>query len=147
MRWSLPLIVCFGTALAACNDLRDFRGDWQGPRVGQDPQLRVGIASATTATLDIEDIDQHGISGHLTIPGIATDAPIASIPGAEADALAGMTFAGSPIRVYLSFAPLTDGGGDAIAVIALYDDRRVEVRLLRGGTSPIYAIFALIDSP
>ena len=35
-----------------------------------------------------------------------------------------------------------DGGGDALAVIALYDGR-VELRLLRGGAKPIYAIFSL----
>jgi hypothetical protein len=39
--------------------------------------------------------------------------------------------------------PVPDGGGDALALIALYDDRRVEVRVLRGGTTPLYAIFAL----
>ena len=53
------------------------------------------------------------------------------------------TFDGAPLRVYLSFVATTDGGGDALAVIALYDDDRVEVRLIRGGTQPVYAIFDL----
>ena len=35
-----------------------------------------------------------------------------------------MTFAGAPLRVYLAFVPIPDGGGDALALIALYDDRR-----------------------
>jgi hypothetical protein len=28
-------------------------------------------------------------------------------------------------------------------MVALYDDERLEVRLLRGGTRPLYGIFAL----
>jgi hypothetical protein len=74
------------------------------------------------------------------------DAPFSSLAGAEADALAGMTFSGSPLRVYLAFAPIPDDAGDALAVIALYEDRRVEVRLLRGGSAPLYAIFALTET-
>jgi hypothetical protein len=61
--------------------------------------------------------------------------------------LAGMSFSGSPLRVYLAFFAIPDGGGEALAVIALYDDQRVEVRLLRGGTTPLYAIFALTEAP
>ena len=57
--------------------------------------------------------------------------------------LSGITFDGSPSRVYLAFVAIPDGGGEALAVIALYDDKRVEVRVLRGGTQPLYAIFAL----
>ena len=30
-------------------------------------------------------------------------------------------------------------------MIALFDSRRVEVRALRGGTTPLYAIFALSE--
>ena len=37
----------------------------------------------------------------------------------------------------------TDGSGDALAMIALYDDQRIEVRLIRGGAQPVYAIFDL----
>jgi hypothetical protein len=54
-----------------------------------------------------------------------------------------MTFAGSPLRVFLAFAAIPDGGGDALVLIALYDDQRVEVRLLRSGPTPLYSIFAL----
>ena len=60
--------------------------------------------------------------------------------------LSAITFSGSPMRVYLAFVPLSDGGGEALAVIALYDDPRIEVRVLRGGAQPIYAIFALAET-
>jgi hypothetical protein len=132
--------------VAACNDVRDYEGAWTGARVGDSPVLRVGIASDATASLEIDDVDKHGLSGTLTVDGIVDAAPIASVEGAEADVLAGMTFAGSPLRVYLAFAATSDGGGDALAVIALYDDDRVEIRLLRGGAAPLYGVFALRPS-
>jgi hypothetical protein len=135
----VAVLALVGTA--ACTDVRDFRGTWRGPRVGETPELRVGVAVNATATLTVDTIDKHGLAGRLAVDGTA-DAPIASIQGAEADALANLTFDSAPLRVYLAFAPTTDGGGDALAVIALYDGR-VELRLLRGGARPIYAIFDL----
>jgi len=80
---------------------------------------------------------------------VLAETPIASIKGAEADVLAGITFSGAPLRVFLAFAPMADGRGDALVIVALYDDHRVEVRLLRGGTPETqrYAIFALREAP
>lgn len=146
MRWTtLVVIAVVAFAGAGCSDLRDFRGVWEGPRVGTADVVKVGAPQATGATLFIEDIDTHGLTGTLSIDGLVADAPVTTVPGAEADALAGITFAGSPLRVYLAFVPLADGRGDALAVIALYDHHRIEVRVLRGGTGPLYAIFALSD--
>jgi len=137
------LVVGLGLlALAACNDLRDFRGAWSGPRVGEAMPLRLGVADDAEALLVIESLDRHGLRGHLTVDRL-TDGDVESLAGAEADVLAGMTFAGSPLRVYLAFVPVSDGGGDLLAVIALYADDRVEVRLLRGGAQPVYAVFDL----
>jgi hypothetical protein len=138
VRWATLVIV---TCLAGCNDLRDFRGSWQGARVGDTPALRVGAGDH--ATLTIDDLDAHHIAGRLSIDGLLSEQSFQSLDGAEADALANLTFAGDPLRVYLAFVPVPDGGGDALALIALYDDRRVEVRVLRGGAAPLYAIFAL----
>jgi hypothetical protein len=73
------------------------------------------------------------------------ETPITSLAGAEADVLAGITFSGAPLRVYLAFAPVPDDAGEALVVVALYDDRRVDVRLLRGGTVPLYGIFAMTE--
>jgi hypothetical protein len=56
-----------------------------------------------------------------------------------------MTFTGSPLRVYLAFVPTTDGGGSALAMVALYTDHRIELRLLRGNPQPLYAIYLLVD--
>jgi hypothetical protein len=129
------------TLLAGCNDLRDFRGTWEGARVGDASVLRVGAGDR--ASLTIDNIDAHGLAGRLTIDGLLPEQTFASLSGAEADALADMTFAGSPLRIFLAFVPVPDGGGEALALLALYDDHRIEVRVLRGGTRPLYAIFAL----
>jgi len=127
--------------LAGCNDLRDFGGAWEGARVGDAPVLRVGPGER--ASLAIDTIDAHGLAGRLAIDDLLPEQAFTSLAGAEADAVANMTFAGAPLRVYLAFVPIPDGGGEALTLIALYDDRRVEVRVLRGGTRPLYAIFAL----
>jgi len=133
----VPLVV----TLVACNDLRDFRTTWQGARVGDTPVLRVGAGDA--ATLVIDQLDGHGLHGTLTVDGLLPATELTSLPGAEADVLSDLTFAGSPLRVFLAFVAVPDAGGEAIAMVALYDDHRVELRVLRGGAKPVYAIYQL----
>ena len=142
VRWATLLLV-----LAACSDVRDFRGTWTGPRVGDSPVLRAGVAPGAHATLAIDRIDTHGLAARLTIDGLVSDGACVSIEGAEADVLSGMSFDGSPLRVYLAFVAIADGNGEALVVVALYDPHRVEVRVLRGGAAPIYAIFSLAEAP
>ena len=133
------LVLCAG-----CLDLRDFDGEWTGQRVGEAPAVRVGFAPSATADVTIHRIDSKGLDATLTTTdGVFDGAAIAPIPGAEADVLAGITFDGSPSRVYLAFVATSDGGGPATAVIAIYDDRRVELRVLRGGETPLYGIFLM----
>jgi hypothetical protein len=90
----------FGVALligvASCSDLRDFRGTWRGDRIGTDPSLLVGALDEGVAHLSIATLDRHGLHGHVAVAGLV-DAPLDSIPGAEADVLAGITL-GSPRR-------------------------------------------------
>jgi hypothetical protein len=131
-------------ATIACNDVHAFEGTWKGPRVGDAPVLRVGVPMNTTAELAIDAIDTHGLRGHLSISGLVANAAFVSVDGAEADVLSNISFSGAPLRVYLAFVAIPDDGGEALAVIALYDGR-VEVRILRGGAKPLYAIFALAD--
>jgi hypothetical protein len=105
------------------------------------------VGPGTDATLAIDHVDRHGLAGELTIAGLVDHAAFQSVPGADADALDDMTFSGSPLHVYLGFVAIPDGGGQAFAFVALYDDRRVEVRVLRGGTQPLYGIYALAEDP
>ncbi len=140
------LLIGLAVVLSACTDLRDYRGSWSGARVGTNPVLRVGAPAATAATLEISELDKAGLQGTIEIADLVDQASFSSIAGAEADALGGMTFTGSPLRVYLAFVAMPDGAGDALAVIALYDDHRAELRMLRGGTTPLYAIYALTEA-
>ena len=142
VRWATLVLL----TLVACNDLREFRGQWRGSRVGDAGSvLRTGPGSA--ATLSIDHIDGHGLGGRLAVDDLLRETAITSLPGAEADVLSGITFSGAPLRVYLAFVAVPDGGGGALVVIALYDDRRVELRLLRGEPASLYAIFPLAEVP
>lgn len=135
-----------GTLLlcVSCLDVRDFEGTWSGERVGEAEELRRGFPDRAAATLRIEQADLGSLRAYLTVEGdVLSEALIQPIPGAEADALAGMTFDGSPSRVYLAFASTTDGGGDALVMVALYSDERVEVRVLRGEPLGLYGLFVL----
>jgi hypothetical protein len=134
-------VVVLVFALTACNDIRDFTGRWEGRRVGDTPALRVGKGDA--ATLEIDGLDTHGIRARVIVDGLFGETRITSLPGAEADALANLTFPGNPFRVFLAFATVDDGNGDAFVMIGLYDDERVDLRVLRGGLAPVYAIFGL----
>jgi len=138
---SVVFAACVALVLLACNDIRDFTGRWEGERVGASPTVRVGPGDGVT--LDIDEIDNHGIRGRIAVTNLVGETQITSLPGAEADALANLSFPGNPLRVYLTFATMGDGNGDALVLIALYDDERVDVRVLRSGLSPLYAIFAL----
>jgi hypothetical protein len=138
----LALLLVLGLA-SACNDVRGYEGTWSGPRVGNAPVLNVGLAADATATLAIDGIDTHGVRGHLSITNLVDSAEYTSVESAEADVLSSISFNGSPTRVYLAFFGIPDDGGDGLAVIALYDDKRVEVRIMRGGPTPLYGIFAL----
>jgi hypothetical protein len=141
VRWATLVLL----VLVACSDLRDFHGQWVGPRVGNAQPLDVGVPDGQ-ARLAIDRVDSHGLAARLTVDGLLSETAFTSIPGAEADVLSGITFSGAPLRVYLAFVPVPDGGGDAVAIIALYDDRRVEVRLLRGGSVPLYGIYTLSEA-
>ncbi len=120
--------VAVAVAVTACTDVRDYEGDWFGLRVGDGSAVQVGVQPAATAHLSIASIDEFGLSGTLSVDSLITSSSVATIAGAEADALAGTTFTGSPVRVYFTTSNVDDGSGQAIVLVALYTSRRVEVR-------------------
>lgn len=130
-----------GLLVGGCNDVRDFEGGWVGPRVGSDPVLVVGALGMDPVELAIDSIDRFGLRGRLRVGALLTS-PLESVPGAEADVLASLTFDGAPLRTYLAFVAVP-GGDHALAVVSLYDDARVELRMLRAGDAPLYAIYVL----
>lgn len=108
--------------------------------------LRQGMADNAVANLEIIALDRHGLRARLDIGGVAYG-EIVSVPGAEADVLATMTFNNAPLRVYLCFAPMQSGDA-AVVLISLFDDSRIELRVIRGGSpaTSIYAVFGLRPS-
>ena len=133
-----------GATLIGCVDVRDFEGTWTGTRVGDAEPLRIGFADEVGAVLIIEDADMRSLRAQLTLGNdLISGATIQQIPGTQADVLSEITFAGAPSQVYMAFAATTDSGGDAMVMVALYNDSRVEVRVLRGGARPLYGIFLL----
>jgi hypothetical protein len=107
------------TAMAACTDVRDFRGTWTGD----------------SATLQLDRVDTGDVAGSVTLPGGAA-AALRMSSRIETDALSTITFAGAPLRVYLAYFDPGDGCGEALAVISLHENRRVELRVLRGASTP-----------
>jgi hypothetical protein len=105
VRWATVALL----GLLGCNDVRDFSGRWQGKRVGDAPGLRVGPGDA--ATLEIDAIDARSIRARIAVDNLFEETFITSLPGAEADALATMTFAGDPVRVFLAFADVMTATG------------------------------------
>ena len=144
--WAVALFA--GTV--ACTDLRDFRGAWTGALVSESdgPEvIRAGFAPGAIASLEIERSDAGGFAGRLSVAGLVANAPLSSLPGADADALAGITFSGDPLRVYLSFASSQDNAGDSLIVISYHDEDRVELRVARAGGAPRYGLFPLRRAP
>ncbi len=136
--------------VTGCLDVREFEGTWTGDRVGDSPELRRGFAEDARAELVVRDVDLRSLDATLTIDGVFDNATVAPIPGAEADVLASMTFDSAPSRIYLSFVQSSDGNGDAMVMVAFYDDPRIDVRVLRGNGNAggeLYGIFTLHRGP
>src|SRR5436190_856908 len=70
--------------LVACSDLREFRGSWQGPLVG-DTALQVNPPSGP-ASLAIEVVDSHHLRARLAIAGLLPETVVTSLEAAEAGA-------------------------------------------------------------
>ncbi len=120
-------MLAFAAALVACADVRDYRGTW----------------TSSDATLQIDQLDLHGIAGSLSIPAQRTvAAELRASTMLQGDALATMTFAGSPLHVYLAYFDVQDGCSEALAVISLYENRRIELRVLRGASASCSELFA-----
>lgn len=141
----LVLGAAVALTVIGCTDIRDFEGSWSGPRVGDAPVLRAGFAESATATLEIAEVDLNRLRGALTTSGDEfAAAMIQELPAAEADSLADLTFgSGQPARIYVTLVAASDGGGDATAFISLHREDRIELRLVRGGPSPLYGVFFL----
>jgi hypothetical protein len=111
-------------ALSACQDLRDFEGNWRGP-VSGDPQLASG-APVQTLSLSLTQVD------HTQITGVMNGLPLSTIKHAAADAVADVAVGRDALRSYFAY------NGGAWAIVSLFPDQRIEVRLIAGDTLYFY---------
>jgi hypothetical protein len=123
-------------ALAGCTDLGGFAGSWHGQPLAP-PSVRVGLSADAEVRLELSHVDRTELSGALTVDG--QRAPLRPVRAAQADALGELGLPDSPLRTYLEAATLADG--DALVLVSLYGEDRVDVRLIRADT--LYAVCRL----
>jgi len=127
-----------------CTDVRSFSGSWRG-NILSEPALREGFeATATIDPLLIDNIGRGTVEATLTSnDGRFSNTRAQVVNKAAADALASMTFDGDPLRSFLLFAPLAkqSAGGPALLVLSLFEDDRLELRVIRG--NDLFGVFTL----
>jgi hypothetical protein len=119
--------------LAGCTDLSGFVGDWKGGPVS-DPLLLAGLAPQAEVALHLDGADRVALRGTLEVAGERV--ALRPLTRAGNDALGALDLPDQPIKSYLLVAPLE--AGDALVVVSLYGDQRVDVRLVRSDT--LYAV-------
>jgi hypothetical protein len=123
-------------ALAGCTDLSSFTGAWHGRPLAS-PSVLVGLPATTQIDLELTHVDRAQLAGSLAVGGPRS--PLRPLPQAQADSLAELSLPDSPLRTFLEAAALTDG--DALVLVSLYGEDRVDLRLIRADT--LYAVARL----
>ncbi|MSP62997.1 MAG: hypothetical protein EXR72_22205 [Myxococcales bacterium] len=126
MRLRFFILLLAAIALAGCTDLAGFQGDWRG-RPEDDPALREGIGSGTPVALYVEGVDRVALRGTLTVGNEVVR--LRPVVRAANDMLGSLDLPDAPLRSYLLVGPLAEG--DALCVVSLYPDPRVDLRILR----------------
>jgi hypothetical protein len=127
-------------ALAGCDDLRQFSGDWRGT-LSADPNHQHGFLPGGTMAATVGTVSRYTIELQVMLPGRTTPAPFIPIRHAVDDVLGDVRLPGDPLRTYFGF--LTPPAGEPfLTVVSLYSEDRIEVRLIRG-PEETYAVFYL----
>lgn len=129
-----------GAGVTGCEDLRQFSGPWTGD-ISRDPHQQMGFSREARLAATVGAVTRYGIDMTLQLPGAADTSRFEPIRNAVQDVLADMQLPGSPLRTYLGFVRST-GEEPFLAVVSLYAEKRVEVRLIRGPESA-YGVFML----
>lgn len=128
-------------ALAGCQDLREYAGAWTG-ELSTDPALAHGFPAGTKLTTEVSFASRESIDFTvLAEPGWT--APVAFVPirRAAGDVLADVQLPGEPLRSFFGFVQ-PGGAAPYLAVMSLYPEHRMELRLIRG-PDEAYAVFTL----
>lgn len=126
--------------LGGCEDLRQFSGQWSG-NVSRDPNQQFGFGPEARLDVNVGGVTKYGIDMTLTLPGADVASRFELIKHAAEDVLADMRLPGDPLRTYLGFVRVT-GQEPFLAVVSLYAEGRIEVRLIRGPDTA-YGVFML----
>jgi len=140
----LLALLALGLLLGGCVDLRSFAGSWSGGVVVEEP-VRQGFGADTQVSpLALDNLDLRTATAVLTTSdGAFKQTHLTRVTKLANDALASLTFDGSPLRSYVFFAPLASDptGAPALLLISLFSDDHVELRVLRG--NDLYGLFLL----
>ncbi len=127
-------------AASACEDLRHFEGSWAGT-VSPDPRQRHGFAAGAALEARVTTANRAALAMTLTLPGAAAAVEFVPMRHAAGDALGDLSIPGDPLRSYLGFVTPT-GAAPYLAVVSLFPEERIEVRLIRGPEES-YGVFSL----
>jgi hypothetical protein len=138
----LAAAALLAVALAAggCEDLRQFAGSWAG-EVSRDPQHQHGFGAGAVLAARIANATRYSVDMTVTLPGQTGAVRFEPIRHAADDVLADVRLAGEPLRTFFGFVSPPDQA-PYLAVVSLYAEERVEIRLIRG-PDEAYGVFAL----
>jgi hypothetical protein len=143
-RGALLGALALAATLGGCVDVRNFAGDWTG-RVVSEEAVRQGFAVDTSVDLlTLGSVDLQSVSATVTLSdGRFKGTRLQRVVKFSNDALASLSFDGSPLRSYLLYAPLEGdpNGWPASVVISLFGDDHVEMRVLRG--NDLFGVFVV----
>jgi hypothetical protein len=122
--------------LVGCSDLSTFKGRWSGSVVNH-PALLVGLSPTASVALEVDSVDRTSLAGRLQV-GEETVA-LRPLSAVKSDGLGAAELPDSPLATFWVAVSLADG--DAIGVVSLFSDDKVDLRLLRSDT--LFGVFHL----
>ena len=144
--WFFPSLMGIMLSVAACQDLREYRGDWSG-KVEQSRLVRRGLDICTRMDLEIRAIGATTLDATLTLSrdpsatvcssALADEGPVLTLPAQPVtlapvpevlnDALANLDLEGEPLFTHISWIRLQDN--PFMVFLTVYRNDRIEVRL------------------
>ena len=136
----IPLVIAALLLAAGCEDIRRFEGTWVGP-VSADPAHQHGFTSTSFLRATVGPVSRTSIELSMELPEAGTSVPFDPIRHASDDVLGDLRLDGEPLRTYLGFLRTT-GAQPFLAVVSLFAEDRIDVRLIRG-PDDAYGVFSL----
>jgi hypothetical protein len=133
------LVVATLLLTAGCEDIRRFEGVWVGP-VSADPAHQHGFDNTAFLRATVGLVSRTAIELSIELPQAGTPVRFEPIRHASDDVLGDLRLDGEPLRTFLGF--LRPTGDSYLAVVSLFAEDRIDVRLIRG-PDEAYGVFSL----